>query len=388
MKRKKLISSLLLIGILISNSCAENRDSSKDIEFSSEVIFPEEVVSGKNQILRIKLSSEVYKDGVLEHVATFTDDKESFLISPDGKKITSGEKFSITNVDKYVDFNFYSESVGIHNLTFTFTNSKGFSVTKKIAVMVGKGFFEVAFKSPNGSVKINTPVEIEYDFAYTSQELTDYELKFEVESTNDTRLDATLNGHKSGEWFSISGHKGKLYYTPINSGSHTVHVTVKNKLNIERVSSFLVVTHGNPVITYYETNDTSFVLQLKDNMGFKSNYLLYSYLPIPALKFSAYSGGDNLTISSISISAIVDGVQSTTDTVGKDIKSTNVNYSHKVIYAYGVAKSYDDDEIGKKVEVKIVIVNSAGLKTEMIIPIKVKDIKVENVEKLELPTIP
>jgi len=242
MKRSKFILSALLAGYLVATSCTETRDPSKNIvySFKPEVIFPETTTSGRNQILHIKLASDVYKDGVLDHEVTYIDDQKSYLLFPKGDTINPGQTFSIPHIDRSETFNFYSESLGDHNLEFIFKNSKGFTVTEERKVVVEKATFKFNVKKSEQELTMDTPMVVEYFIDPYDRLNHSYKIKFEVEGN----YNATLNGHESDEWFDVFDMSGKLTYIPLTVGTHKVRVTSKNDENTKKVDYFTIVSKG------------------------------------------------------------------------------------------------------------------------------------------------
>jgi len=254
MKKSKFILSALLAGFLGLTSCDDTRDTS-DIKynFSSEVTLPKTVTSGRNQILPIKLSSDVYRDGVLEHEGVYIDDQKSFIISPKGDTIKPGQTFSIPHIDKSGTFNFYSEALGDHNLKFIFKNSKGVTMTEEHKVIVEKSTFKFTVKKIDQELTMDTPMDVEYFIEPYDELKHSYKLKFEVEGN----YNATLNGHKPDEWFDVFDTSGKLTYIPLTVGTHKVRVTSKNNEDTKKVDYFTVVSKGPgvPVIKSFSLEE-------------------------------------------------------------------------------------------------------------------------------------
>jgi len=238
MKNNKIILLALLAGYLVATSCTETRDPSKDIvyRFIPEVVLPSDIPSGKKQILSIMLKSPVYNNGFLNHECVYQDDKNSYLLSPKGDIIKPGEKFSISNIDEYIRFNFYSEDLGDHNLKFTFKNSIDFTETREYKVSVEKATFKIILKNLELTSEIEKQAEIEYLFEVYDELNHSYKMKFEIEGNHR----ATLNGFRAGEWFNISKTFGKLLYNPLTLGTHKVKISVRNNEDVEKNTTFAI----------------------------------------------------------------------------------------------------------------------------------------------------
>jgi len=288
MKKSKFILSSLLAGYLVLASCSETRDPSKSIvyNFSADFFWPENVVAGKNSLLNVKLTSDVYRDGFIQHEATFTDDKNSFLLYK-GDTIKAGEKF----IDKNIPFEFYSEDLGEHNMKFIFKNSMDVSITKKQKLLVEEGTFKFSLKSLYQEVAIDTPLEIEYSIEAYDQLEHSYKLKFEFEK--DKNHNATLGGHIAGEWFDISKLSGSLSYIPSTLGTHNVKITSKNDKGAEKTTSFIVESRGSgkPIIRNTSNEVRVYGLQATDI----NNNILFTENHKMSIVFSlqAYSGNNS-----------------------------------------------------------------------------------------------
>jgi len=294
MKKNKFILSALLAGYLVTTSCTETRDPSEKIkyDFTAKVTFPETVSSGKKHILHIKLASDVYKDGALDHEGVYMDDQKSFLISPKGDTIKPGQTFSIPNMDKLNTFNFYSEDLGEHNLKFIFKNSKDITVTKEHKVLLEKATFKFNVKKYFQSITIDTPLEIEYSHEAYDQLKHNYKLKFEVEGN----YNATLNGHKEDEWFDVFDASGKLTYIPLTVGTHKVRITSKNYAGTKKVDSFTIISKGVgiPVIKSFTLDKLIIKGAKRSNCQYTGcrRYIWNHYVKGFQWKLYAHSGND------------------------------------------------------------------------------------------------
>jgi len=187
--KNKFILSVLLVGYLATTSCTETRDPSKGIvySFSADFFWPEDVTAKRNSLLNIKLASDIYNNGFLDHEGVYTDDKPSFLLTSNRDTIMPREKFSIPKIDEYIPFKFYSEDLGKHNLKFTFKNSMGVEITKEQKLLVKEAKFSFWIKQSAKEVKVGEPLEIEFsiDPYEGRQDQHIYELNFESDRQED-----------------------------------------------------------------------------------------------------------------------------------------------------------------------------------------------------------
>jgi len=309
-----------------------------NLNFSDNV----ELSSWKTEIKSVKASEKIWK--------TILD---SFSGNISGKEVKVEKTFIVPD----------NAEPGIYQFIFHVTDKAGNQNENILDIKIlEKGRFEIILKSPNHTIEPNTVSEIEYDFTPTIEEQTDYELKFEVGSVNGTDSSALLNGTQAGKWFNISGHKGKLYYIPSAGGSNTVYITAKNKLGVERKSSFTVALPRYPLITSYKTNKCPLVKVVNGQTGAFVQYSCSSAVQKPPISIIVHSGGDDLEVKSVQGLVRVNG---------------------EIVHSPYLEKSWKDNRYfdllfrlkqapppNAVIDVKFVIANSAGFKTEYILPIE------------------
>jgi len=278
MKKSLKLSILLVCYLLSVISCVETRDPSEKIVYSFEpdLFIGETINVGKESDFYLKLNSNVYKNGVLSHEGIFTDDKESFLISPQGDKILPNQEFIIPKTGENITYGFYSKELGEHNLKFKFKNSMGYSTSIDKKVLVEKGDFSFSVFPWNRKGEVDNPIILSCSVDTSYDDLNhSYDIKFDVEGDHV----ATLNNHGAGEWFKFEKTKidtggteivevtvpfynanGKistpvskpyykggsilLSYKPKTVGTHNVKVTMKNDLGAENTQIFTVESEG------------------------------------------------------------------------------------------------------------------------------------------------
>jgi len=130
-------SVLFLVGSLALLSCDSNKDRYESYNFYAEVHPTEDAyVVGKAGKIEIVIRADNYKEGI-NHEVSYTGNKNSELINNSTEEIIKKNSiFVIPDVDKKYIYKFLSEEKGLHNLKFSFKNSKGYTFSQGIVVEV------------------------------------------------------------------------------------------------------------------------------------------------------------------------------------------------------------------------------------------------------------
>jgi len=129
-------SVLFLVGFLALLSCDSNKDRYESYNFYAEIHPVKDIYVGKAGEIEIVIRADNYKDGI-SHEVSYTDNKNSELINNSTEEIIKkNDTFIIPDVDKKYIYKFISDEKGLHNLKFSFKNSKGYTFSQGIVIDV------------------------------------------------------------------------------------------------------------------------------------------------------------------------------------------------------------------------------------------------------------
>jgi len=248
------ILGVFFTALLLVTSCKSDDNS---VEYYAQATIPKYVnpaTHGGGEI-KLKIISNVYKTKDIVTDITYTDDKNSQLVAPNGDVIKPGETFKISGINGNHSYKFNSDVFGSHNLEFRFKNSEGLDVTQKANEKQNKdvyvkGNYEFTVTVPeDNTISVGKPISIAFVYnAKDPQPQTCEITKFDT-----TDINATINGKKNAE---ISAKDlvivdtankkpltGTFEYTPSTVGTHNVTVTVKNEFSIEKTITFEIIAN-------------------------------------------------------------------------------------------------------------------------------------------------